>query len=131
MARGLSVTVIFLSALWPLQGFAQLRDGVYDAYDCTAEVSDLRIAVRGRELAFYETACRLGEPEPVEGMEGAALYWADCTGEGETWRDRFLLKHHVSGALDVASSHWFERHRHCNNRPPQAETSLGSGNPPD
>lgn len=122
-----SVTTMALLALGLSQAAAQIRDGVYDAFNCAVPVSDQRIAVRGNELLFYETTCRLGTPEPVEGMEGAALYWADCSGEGETWRDRFLLKHHVSGALLVAGSHWFDRHEVCEARSPQNETTLGAG----
>jgi hypothetical protein len=126
MQRTLTTTICLLS-LGSSNNVAQIRDGVYDAYDCAAPVSDQRIAVRGNELAFFETTCRLGAGEPIEGMEGAALYWADCTGEGETWRDRLLLRQHVSGALDVVGSHWFERHQRCETRSPHDETVLGAG----
>ncbi|WP_436639420.1 hypothetical protein [Microbaculum sp. FT89] len=126
MLRTSGVAIVLLG-LGLAQAAAQIRDGVYDAFDCTVPVSDQRIAIRGNDLLFYETTCRLGAPAPVEGMEGGALYWADCTGEGETWRERFLLKHHVSGALLVAGSHWFDRHELCEARSPEDEATLGAG----
>ncbi len=90
-----------------------LRDGIYDGFDCTAPMSDQRITLRGDEIDFYESSCRLSNPIQVRDMEGALLFDAACVGEGETWMARYLLMHTHDGGLIVVGSRWAERHAHC------------------
>lgn len=94
-------------------GAEGLRDGIYDAFDCSVPVSDQRVTLRGEDLAFYESACRLSNPVQVRGMEGAVLFDAACSGEGETWAARYLLMHTHDGGLIVVGEHWAERHTRC------------------
>ena len=90
-----------------------LRDGTYDAYDCDAPVSDQRVILRENDLAFYESACLLSNPEPVRGLDGAVLFDASCSGEGDAWSERYLLMHAHDGGLIVVGDAWAERHTRC------------------
>lgn len=94
-------------------GAEGLRDGIYDAYDCAVPVSDQRVTLRGDDLTFYESACRLSNPVHVLGMAGAVLFDAACSGEGETWAARYLLMPAHDGGLIVVGEHWAERHARC------------------
>lgn len=90
-----------------------LRDGTYDGFDCTAPMSDQRILLRGDEIDFHEFSCNLSNPVRVRDMDGAVLFDAACSGEGETWMTRYLLMHAHDGGLIVVGSRWAERHARC------------------
>jgi hypothetical protein len=92
---------------------AEPAAGVFDGYDCAAPVSDQRVILLDGEIHYYETACRLEAPEPVAGMGDAFLYWADCAGEGQIWRERTLLMTRMGGDLIVVGDGWAERYARC------------------
>jgi hypothetical protein len=94
-------------------GAERLRDGTYDGFDCAAPMSDQRIVLRGDVIDFYESSCRLSNPVHVREMDGAVLFDAACTGEGERWESRYLLMHARDGGLIVVGSRWAERHARC------------------
>ncbi|MBQ0750193.1 MAG: hypothetical protein KBT70_08320 [Roseovarius sp.] len=108
----LILTLIFLTT--PLG--ATPVDGVYDGFDCTAPVSDQRVMIQGDQLIYYESSCRLTDPQTVEGWEGATLYWANCRGEGQDWRERTLLMTRMGGDLIVIGDGWAERYAPCLNQ---------------
>ncbi|TDL74830.1 hypothetical protein E2L08_15910 [Palleronia sediminis] len=84
-------------------------DGVYDGFDCTAPISDERVTIRGDRIVYYESSCRLTDPQSVGGWENATLYWANCRGEGQDWRERTLLMTRMGGDLIVIGNGWAER----------------------
>lgn len=94
-------------------GAEGVRDGIYDAYDCAAPVSDQRVTLKGNRISFYESACDLANPVRVRGIEGAYLFDARCAGEGMEWDARYLLMHSHDGGLIVLGSQWAERHARC------------------
>jgi hypothetical protein len=74
---------------------AQEFDGLYrpagSAWDCTSVGSDGgALAVRDGVLYGVESACSLTNPTRVNGMN-AALFDAECTGEGESYSYRVML----------------------------------------
>ena len=96
--RANAVAMIMLAApVAPLA--AASADGVYDGFDCAAPVSDQRVTLQGDRIVYYESSCRLTDPQTVEGWENATLYWADCRGEGQEWRERTLLMTRMGGDI--------------------------------
>ena len=90
-----------------------LRDGLYDARNCSLAISDERVELRDQTLIFYESACALSNPEPISGLDGAVLFDGICSGEGEEWSERYLLMLLRDGGLGVIWSHWAERYERC------------------
>jgi len=79
---------------------AQVADGVYEFPACTAApVSDGRIQIADGEIRFYESTCQLGAGKSVDGLDGALIHAATCTGEGETWGMTILLMPGFDGGL--------------------------------
>lgn len=60
-------------------------------------------AIRGDVLYGLETECRLSDGNPV-GSNGAVIFNASCTGEGETWADEYILQRDRYGNLAVLGS---------------------------
>lgn len=90
-----------------------LRDGLYDARNCSLAFSDERVELRDNTLIFYETVCALSNSEPISGLDGAVLFEGICSGEGEEWSERYLLMPLRDGGLSVVSSHSAERYERC------------------
>jgi hypothetical protein len=73
-------------------------DGVYrpdqpwaEGWDCKSVGSDGgALAVRDGVFYGVENACQLTNPVEVNGMS-AVLYYAECSGEGETYAKRMML----------------------------------------
>jgi len=109
--RALCIAICLL----PGSAFAAegVRDGTYDAYDCTVPVSDQRVTIAGDRIRFYESACTLSNPVAVRDMENAHLFDAQCAGEGMEWQARYLLMQANDGGLIVVGSRWAERHQRC------------------
>ncbi|WP_099827998.1 hypothetical protein [Oceaniglobus indicus] len=100
---------------------ANPADGVYDAFDCTVPVSDQRVTLLGDRIVYYESSCRLTDPQIVEGWDNATLYWANCRGEGQDWRTRTMLMTRMGGDLIVVGNGWSERYAPCPNRKPELD----------
>lgn len=115
--RGIAVATIILTA--PVS--AAPADGVYDGFDCEAPVSDQRVTLQGDRIVYYESSCRLTDPRSVEGWENATLYWANCRGEGQDWRERTLLMTRMGGDLVVIGNGWAERYAPCPDRQPEID----------
>lgn len=115
--RATTLAMIMLAA--PVA--AAPADGVYDGFDCAAPVSDQRVTLQGDRIVYYESSCHLTDPRSVEGWENAALYWADCRGEGQDWRERTLLMTRMGGDLIVIGDGWAERYAPCPNRQPRPD----------
>ena len=82
---------------------AAALDGVFDT-DCSAEVSEMRVTIARGEISFWESSCRLTNPVNVRDIDGAVLYDAVCSGEGEEWTLRMLLMPgHDGGLIRVVS----------------------------
>jgi len=96
-------------------------DGVYDSFDCAVAVSDRRVTFQGNRISYYESSCLLTEAMSVEGWGDATLFWAECAGEGQEWRERTLLMTRLSGDLIVVGDGWSERYALCPNRQPDLE----------
>ncbi|NNU81387.1 hypothetical protein HMH01_13170 [Halovulum dunhuangense] len=96
-------------------------DGVYDGFDCKAPVSDQRVTLRGDRISYYETSCRLTDPVSVAGWGDATLFWAECRGEGQEWRERTLVMTRMGGDLIVVGDGWAERYAPCPDRKPESE----------
>lgn len=60
-------------------------------------------AIEGDTLFGLESACRLTGGVAV-GAHGAALFNAQCSGEGETWQDEYILRRDDWGSLAVLRS---------------------------
>lgn len=112
---------VFLCALLAGPALAAPANGVYDGFDCAAPVSDQRVTLWNDKLVYYETSCRLSMPQPVSGMADATLYWADCRGEGQEWRERTLLMTRMGGDLIIVGDGWSDRYRPCSERKPEVE----------
>ena len=118
--RANAVAMIMLAA--PVAPVAAApADGVYDGFDCAAPVSDQRVTLQGDRIVYYESSCRLTDPQTVEGWENATLYWADCRGEGQDWRERTLLMTRMGGDLIVIGDGWAERYAPCPNLQPRLD----------
>ncbi len=61
------------------------------------------LAIEGVTLYGLESACELRDGRPV-GSHGAAIFAADCSGEGETWQEEYILRRDDWGSLAVLSS---------------------------
>lgn len=94
----LQICLIYCAIIFPSQSISQPLSGVYD-FECKKEVSDSRIELRGTEIKFWESTCKLTDPVEVRGMRGATLFDAVCTGEGEEWSYRMLLMPTSRGGL--------------------------------
>jgi hypothetical protein len=78
--------------------FAGPFDGNYRPDQPWAETWDcVNVGVDGGALAIYSdvytgvgNACRLSNPEPVDGMD-AVFYDAECMGEGEVYEMRLMI----------------------------------------
>lgn len=114
--RGIGFALVF--AAWGPVGAAAgtlaIKDGIYDAYDCTVPVSDQRIEVKGRHLAFYETTCETSNPQTLRGLDNTILVDAACQGEGETWTARFILMQTADGGLAMMNEVWGDHYARCN-----------------
>ncbi|MBF9032326.1 hypothetical protein HKCCE3408_18150 [Rhodobacterales bacterium HKCCE3408] len=74
---------------------ADVPPGRYDAdpgtdIACT-QYSNGAVDVTPDSLGYYESSCSLSDPVDVRGMDGATLYDAQCTGEGQSWTTRVML----------------------------------------
>lgn len=96
-------------------------DGVYDSFDCAAPVSDQRVTLQGDRITYYESSCRLTEPHGVDGWSDATLFWADCAGEGQEWRERTLVMARMGGDLIIVGDGWADRYAPCPNLLPEPE----------
>jgi hypothetical protein len=94
-------------------GIGGLEDGTYDAFDCTVPISDERIVVSGETLAFYESSCRLSNPQSLRDLPGAILLDADCMGEGQTWSARFILMQTRDGGIAFLQEGWGAHYARC------------------
>lgn len=90
-----------------------LEDGVYDAFDCTAPVSDQRMELSGETLAFYESSCRLSNPQTLRGLPGPVLLDAACEGEGQRWTARFILMQTRDGGMALLQEGWGAHYARC------------------
>lgn len=110
----LGLCLLALSAGAAQAGPAGLKDGIYDAFDCTRPVSDLRITLSGNSLSFYESSCKLSNPQTLRDLPGAILLDAACAGEGEEWSARFILMQTLSGGLAMMQEGWGDHYERCN-----------------
>lgn len=94
-------------------GIGGLQDGTYDAFDCTIPISDERFELSGETLAFYESSCRLSNPESLRDLPGAILLDADCMGEGQTWSARFILMQTRDGGVAFLQEGWGGHYARC------------------
>ena len=106
-----ALALLLLTA--PAAATATAPDGVYDGYDCAAPVSDQRVTLQGDTVTYYESSCRLTDPRSVKGWSTATLYWAECRGEGQEWRERTLLMTRMGGDLIIIGDGWSERYAPC------------------
>lgn len=111
----------FLCVTLAAPALAAPAKGVYDGFDCAAPVGDQRVTLWDDRISYYETSCRLSLPQPVDGMADAMLYWAECRGEGQEWRERTLLMTRMGGDLIIVGDGWSDRYRPCPNRAPEAD----------
>jgi hypothetical protein len=93
-------------------------DGVYDSFDCAVRVSDQRVTLQGNRMSYYETSCLLTDAQSVEGWGDATLFWAECSGKGQEWRERTLLMTRMGGDLIVVGDGWSGHYAPCPNRQP-------------
>lgn len=107
----LALTLALFSAGAPL--FAQVADGRYRVGGCTGELTDSGIEIRGNEIRFWESICRLSNPVAVRDMAGAVLYDAACSGEGTTWTRRYLLMPGFDGRLVLVGERWAQEYEYC------------------
>lgn len=118
--RANAVAMIMLAA--PVAPVAAApAGGVYDGFDCAAPISDQRVTLKGDRIVYFKSSCRLTDPQTVEGWENATLYWADCRGEGQEWRERTLLMTRMGGDLIVIGNGWAERYAPCPNLRPRLD----------
>lgn len=104
-----------LATLWTpaLAETAGIEDGVYDAYNCAAEESDQRIEFEKGTATFYGYACKLSNPRSLDGVDGAVLLSGDCDGEGDQWRQGFVLLQTRNGGVSVLTSDWGDHYERC------------------
>ncbi len=77
---------------------AQSLDGRYywagsdPARGCTPNAySEGSITLDGGQVFFVESHCALTNRVAIRDMNGAFLYDAQCSGEGDTWTERMLV----------------------------------------
>jgi len=91
---------------------AQVQDGTYQPDRCDAGASDTRVVINGSSIRYHETLCALTNPTSVRGMEGAVLYDAQCSGEGETWSERvFMMPTAEGGFVQVRGGYGYTYQR--------------------
>lgn len=102
-------------ALLPATAGAQVPpQGVFQPDVCTNDpFNDGRLTVRGMELRFWESGCALSNPVAVRGMEGAHLYDAECSGEGEIWSTRYLMMPGREGRLVFVQPQYATVYEYC------------------
>ena len=88
-------------------------DGVYDVAACGEALSDLRIEVRGEDIAFFESSCAMTNPVNVRDMGGAVLYDAVCTGEGEGFTRRIMVMAGPDGRAILVQAGFATTYRRC------------------
>ncbi|MGI3184962.1 hypothetical protein [Nioella aestuarii] len=95
--------------------FAQnLPQGRYELNACSGNpYSDGVMELSGWEILFYESACTVSNPEAVRGMDGAYLYDAQCSGEGETWTARYLIMPGWDNDVVFVQEHWAGLYAYC------------------
>lgn len=106
----------FLTAGFPYlaaAGIGGLKDGSYDAFDCSLPVSDERFDLSGDTLAFYEASCRLSNPQSLRDLPGAVLLDADCMGEGQNWTVRFIMMQTRDGGIVFMQEGWGGHYARC------------------
>jgi hypothetical protein len=94
-------------------GISGLEDGTYDAFDCGVPISDERFELSDETLTFYESSCRLSSPQTLRDLPGAVLVDADCMGEGQTWRARFILMQTRDGGMAFLQEGWGGHYARC------------------
>ncbi|TYB81611.1 hypothetical protein [Maritimibacter fusiformis] len=98
------IIALALTCALPATASATPYDGMfrpnYDfaaSWDCTSLGMDGgAVAVQGDKLIGVENTCTLTDPVEVRDMN-ATLYDAECSGEGETARERLMLMAHDYG----------------------------------
>ncbi|WP_372841100.1 hypothetical protein [Phaeovulum sp.] len=101
-----------LAALAPVTLAAQGLEGTYAIGECGVP-HDGVMTLAGATIMFFESACRLSNPTPLEGFDGALIYDASCAGEGETWKERMLIMPSFDAGLVVVSPGWANMYERC------------------
>lgn len=96
-----------------MAGPGDLRDGVYDAFDCAPKVSDQRLTLEGNRVSFYESSCDLTNPQTLKNLEGAIVLDAACRGEGMDWTTKVILMQMPDGGILFMGEHWGNRYKRC------------------
>ncbi len=102
-----------LLLLAPSISFSAPADGQYDLADCIDPYSDGRVALSGNQLAFHESSCVLTDATPMRGIDAGVLYDATCSGEGETWTERYLLASTYDGGLMILRKDGATTYQRC------------------
>lgn len=116
MKRFLSLTTcaIVLGATATAALAQALPQGSYELNGCSGNpYSDGVMELNGSQILFYESACTVSNPEPVRGMEGAYLYDAQCSGEGENWTARYLIMPGWDNAVVFVQENWAAVYDYC------------------
>lgn len=87
-------------------GIGGLEDGTYDAFDCDLPVGDERFELSGDTLAFYESSCRLSNPQSLRDLPGAVLLDEDCMGKGQNWTERLIMMQTRDGGIAFMQEGW-------------------------
>ena len=91
-----------------------LPEGAYELDACSGNpYSDTRIEISGNRILFYESACTLTPAGPVPGFEGAYFYDGQCSGEGETWTERYMLMPSWDNGLVNVQPNWAGTYAYC------------------
>lgn len=80
------LATIALSGIWATAAVAGPFDGAWDDKGyCKNQISETRMTLRGDEVDFYESTCKMANPTKLRDMGTSVLYDLQCEGEGETY----------------------------------------------
>jgi len=105
-----------------------LPQGRYELNSCSGNpYSDGGMELNGSQILFYESACTVSNPVAVQGMAGAYLYDAQCSGEGETWSARYMIMPGWDNEVVFVQEHWAGVYAYCGpvTTPAPAPTAPG------
>lgn len=95
-------------------GAQALPQGRYALNGCSGTpYGDGGMELNGSQILFYESACTVSNPVAVQGMEGAWLYDAQCSGEGENWSARYMIMPGWDNRLVFVQERWAGVYDYC------------------
>ena len=90
---------------WCFKDVNQTKENYYSAGKCKEEEFDGNIVISSMRFDLHETACNINQIKEVFKSE-TYIVEMNCSGEGETWRERVQIRFQPSPSLLLTKQLW-------------------------